>query len=173
MIESVELQDSIYAPIPQKFEAGTPHVAGAVALHAALKETFEGINNVAVAIDWALDMTSKVITDPEEIVDAQARLQDDLMQRIDKAEQRKGRRISSQEMSVLLEVTKRDFVHSNNPNRSIYALGEVVQKRDGSLWRVYNFKENGSPMFTDNLEEKIKLESDDVVDEEGLTRKRK
>lgn len=36
MIATVELAGSTYAPVPHKFEAGTPHVAGAVGLHAAL-----------------------------------------------------------------------------------------------------------------------------------------
>jgi cysteine desulfurase / selenocysteine lyase len=35
MIELVELERSTYAPIPSKFEAGTPHIAGAVGLGAA------------------------------------------------------------------------------------------------------------------------------------------
>lgn len=35
MIEFVELESSTYAPIPMKFEAGTPNVAGAVGLAAA------------------------------------------------------------------------------------------------------------------------------------------
>ena len=35
MIERVELEQSTYAPLPMKFEAGTPHIAGAVGLGAA------------------------------------------------------------------------------------------------------------------------------------------
>jgi cysteine desulfurase/selenocysteine lyase len=35
MIEWVELEKSTYAPLPNKFEAGTPHIGGAVALGAA------------------------------------------------------------------------------------------------------------------------------------------
>jgi cysteine desulfurase/selenocysteine lyase len=35
MIELVELERSTYAPLPMKFEAGTPHIAGAVGLGAA------------------------------------------------------------------------------------------------------------------------------------------
>jgi cysteine desulfurase/selenocysteine lyase len=35
MIEWVELESSTYAPLPMKFEAGTPHIAGAVGLGAA------------------------------------------------------------------------------------------------------------------------------------------
>jgi cysteine desulfurase/selenocysteine lyase len=35
MIERVELERSTWAPLPQKFEAGTPHIAGAVGLGAA------------------------------------------------------------------------------------------------------------------------------------------
>ena len=36
MIARVELERSTYAPLPKKFEAGTPHVAGAVGLGAAV-----------------------------------------------------------------------------------------------------------------------------------------
>ena len=35
MIDVVELESSTYAPLPMKFEAGTPHIAGAVGLGAA------------------------------------------------------------------------------------------------------------------------------------------
>jgi cysteine desulfurase/selenocysteine lyase len=35
MIEWVELESSTYAPLPLKFEAGTPHIAGAIGLGAA------------------------------------------------------------------------------------------------------------------------------------------
>ncbi|TNE88993.1 MAG: cysteine desulfurase [Deltaproteobacteria bacterium] len=42
MIRSVSFEKTTYAPIPAKFEAGTPHIAGAVGLGAA--------------IDWLLDL---------------------------------------------------------------------------------------------------------------------
>ncbi|MCO4747095.1 MAG: cysteine desulfurase [Proteobacteria bacterium] len=42
MIRSVSFEKSTYAPIPAKFEAGTPHIAGAVGL--------------GTAIDWLLDL---------------------------------------------------------------------------------------------------------------------
>ena len=35
MIDTVTLQDSTYAPAPMRFEAGTPHIAGAIGLGAA------------------------------------------------------------------------------------------------------------------------------------------
>jgi cysteine desulfurase/selenocysteine lyase len=37
MIEYVKEQDSTYAPLPEKFEAGTPNVEGAVGLQAAIE----------------------------------------------------------------------------------------------------------------------------------------
>src|SRR5699024_10313399 len=36
MIHTVSFQESTYAPVPQRFEAGTPNIAGAVGLGAAL-----------------------------------------------------------------------------------------------------------------------------------------
>ena len=36
MIEEVTFERSTYAPPPQRFEAGTPHIVGAVGLHAAI-----------------------------------------------------------------------------------------------------------------------------------------
>lgn len=36
MIASVRFEGTTFAPLPQKFEAGTPHIAGAVGLHAAI-----------------------------------------------------------------------------------------------------------------------------------------
>ena len=37
MIERVELERSTWAPVPRKFEAGTPHIAGAIGLGAAVR----------------------------------------------------------------------------------------------------------------------------------------
>lgn len=48
MIASVEYQRSTWAPVPQKFEAGTPHIAGVVGLGAAL-DFVESIGLDAVA----------------------------------------------------------------------------------------------------------------------------
>ena len=36
MIESVAFAGTTYAPPPQRFEAGTPHIVGAIGLHAAI-----------------------------------------------------------------------------------------------------------------------------------------
>ena len=41
MIESVSMNETIYAPYPEKFEAGTPNVAGAVALATAIDYLLE------------------------------------------------------------------------------------------------------------------------------------
>ena len=37
MIETVSEQDATFAPLPEKFEAGTPNVSGAIALKAAIE----------------------------------------------------------------------------------------------------------------------------------------
>lgn len=42
MIESVTFEKTTYAPVPAKFEAGTPDIAGAIGLHAAIRY-LEGI----------------------------------------------------------------------------------------------------------------------------------
>lgn len=47
MIEWVELETSTYAPLPNRFEAGTPHIAGAVAMGAAA-EYLAGIGRDAI-----------------------------------------------------------------------------------------------------------------------------
>ncbi|MFP4198702.1 MAG: cysteine desulfurase [Halanaerobium sp.] len=47
MIEYVKEQDSTYAPLPEKFEAGTPNVEGAVGLQAAIEYLEEiGLNKI-------------------------------------------------------------------------------------------------------------------------------
>jgi cysteine desulfurase / selenocysteine lyase len=48
MIQAVDLDHSTYAPIPHKFEAGTPNVAGAIGMAAAV-EFLEGLGRDAVA----------------------------------------------------------------------------------------------------------------------------
>jgi cysteine desulfurase/selenocysteine lyase len=47
MIRSVTFEKTIYAPIPSKFEAGTPHIAGGIGLGAAI-EYLEGIGMEAI-----------------------------------------------------------------------------------------------------------------------------
>ena len=48
MIRSVRFEGSTYAPVPQKFEAGTPNIAGTVGLGAALEWVMEiGLANIA------------------------------------------------------------------------------------------------------------------------------
>jgi cysteine desulfurase/selenocysteine lyase len=47
MIETVELERSTYAPVPNKLEAGTPHIAGAVGL-AAAADYLAGIGRDAI-----------------------------------------------------------------------------------------------------------------------------
>lgn len=49
MIEDVQLDESKWAPIPYKFEAGTPNIAGAIALATAIKYLERiGMENIAV-----------------------------------------------------------------------------------------------------------------------------
>jgi cysteine desulfurase / selenocysteine lyase len=47
MIDVVELERSTYAPLPNRFEAGTPHIAGAVGLGAAA-EYLAGVGRDAI-----------------------------------------------------------------------------------------------------------------------------
>jgi len=47
MIRSVTFEKTIYAPIPSKFEAGTPHIAGGIGLGAAI-DYLEGIGMEAI-----------------------------------------------------------------------------------------------------------------------------
>ena len=47
MIDSVTFERTTYAPPPQRFEAGTPHIVGAVGLHAAI-QWVEGIGLPAI-----------------------------------------------------------------------------------------------------------------------------
>jgi cysteine desulfurase/selenocysteine lyase len=48
MIDLVELERSTWAPLPHKFEAGTPHIAGAVGLGAAV-DFLESVGREAIA----------------------------------------------------------------------------------------------------------------------------
>ena len=47
MIEQVSFERSTYAPPPQRFEAGTPHIVGAIGMHAAVN-WIEGLSLDAV-----------------------------------------------------------------------------------------------------------------------------
>jgi cysteine desulfurase / selenocysteine lyase len=48
MIRSVTFEKTIYAPIPSKFEAGTPHIAGGIGLGAAI-DYLEGVGMEAIS----------------------------------------------------------------------------------------------------------------------------
>jgi cysteine desulfurase/selenocysteine lyase len=48
MIRSVTFEESTWSDLPAKFEAGTPHIAGAIGLHAAI-DYVEGVGIDAVA----------------------------------------------------------------------------------------------------------------------------
>jgi cysteine desulfurase/selenocysteine lyase len=65
MIEWVELEQSTYAPLPNRFEAGTPHISGAVGL-AAAAEYLAGIGRDAILahermlLGYALERMSEI-----------------------------------------------------------------------------------------------------------------
>lgn len=56
MIRSVTFEKTLYAPIPAKFEAGTPHIAGAIGLGAAI-DYLEGIGMEAIG-EYEQDLLS-------------------------------------------------------------------------------------------------------------------
>ncbi|MEM6345418.1 MAG: SufS family cysteine desulfurase [Bacteroidota bacterium] len=62
MIRRVQYQETSFAPIPQRFEAGTPHVAGAIGLGAAL-DYVQSLDRVAVLkqLDALKDYATEVL----------------------------------------------------------------------------------------------------------------
>ena len=65
MIDHVELERSTYAPLPHRFEAGTPHIAGVVGLGAAV-DFLDGVGREAIeahertVLAYALDRLREV-----------------------------------------------------------------------------------------------------------------
>ncbi len=65
MIRSVTFERTLYAPPPAKFEAGTPHIAGAIGLGAAVK-WIEGVGVARIAaheadlLEYGLDVLGRV-----------------------------------------------------------------------------------------------------------------
>lgn len=60
MIHTVSFEQSTYAPVPQRFEAGTPNIAGVVALNAAIQYVQDiGLDRIAaheqVLLDYATE----------------------------------------------------------------------------------------------------------------------
>src|SRR5690625_1016839 len=60
MIHTVSFEESTYAPVPQKFEAGTPNIAGVIGLHAAIRYVQDvGLDAIAAheaaLLDYATD----------------------------------------------------------------------------------------------------------------------
>lgn len=59
MIHTVSFEKSTYAPVPQRFEAGTPNIAGVVALDAAIKYVLSvGLDTIAKYEDYLLDIAN-------------------------------------------------------------------------------------------------------------------
>ena len=68
MIETVSFAATTYAPLPNKFEAGTPHIAGAIGLGAAVDYlTGVGMTNVGTAEDALLAHATKRFADVPEL----------------------------------------------------------------------------------------------------------
>lgn len=64
MIGSVTFERTTYAPLPQKFEAGTPNVEGALGLHAALDWVGEiGMEEIEAHEDRLLDLATSRLRD--------------------------------------------------------------------------------------------------------------
>jgi len=116
-----------------------------------------------VSIDWASDLVSQVLTLEGDIQNAEFRLKDDLMRRIDAWEDKKNGRASLSDMRKILTTAQNEFVHSVNPNRSVYALGEVIQIGD-EFRRVIGFDKKGDPKLASDLNRAIELGSDDLLD---------
>jgi cysteine desulfurase/selenocysteine lyase len=63
MIESVTFEKTTYNKLPFKFEAGTPHIAGAIGLHAALDYMHHlGVSNIAAHEHELLAYATKELT---------------------------------------------------------------------------------------------------------------
>ena len=65
MIETVRFEGSTFRMAPERFEAGTPHIAGAIALAEALKY-FQGLDHQAVA-DWESQLLNYATKQLQEI----------------------------------------------------------------------------------------------------------
>lgn len=64
MIEQVRFERTTYAPPPQKFEAGTPHIAGAVGLAAAIEYIEQlGISRISAHEQAMTDYALRILTE--------------------------------------------------------------------------------------------------------------
>lgn len=60
MIHTVSFEESTYAPVPQRFEAGTPNIAGVIALHAAIRYVQDiGLDLIAEHENLLLDYATR------------------------------------------------------------------------------------------------------------------
>ncbi len=64
MIRSVTIEETLYAPLPHKFEAGTPHIAGAIGLMAAIDYVRAiGIEAISAHERYLMEYTTKRLMD--------------------------------------------------------------------------------------------------------------
>lgn len=64
MILSVSFDNTIYSEVPFKFEAGTPHIAGAIGLGAAIDYMHDiGLDEIAAHEHHLLDLTTQKLSD--------------------------------------------------------------------------------------------------------------
>jgi cysteine desulfurase/selenocysteine lyase len=68
MIKKVSFEETTFAPLPEKFEAGTPHIAGIIAFKAAIDFVREiGLDQIAKREKSLGDMTYQMLQDIEGI----------------------------------------------------------------------------------------------------------
>ena len=64
MILSVSFDNTIYSEVPFKFEAGTPHIAGAIGLGAAIDYMLDiGLDEIAAHEHYLLELTTQKLSD--------------------------------------------------------------------------------------------------------------
>ena len=68
MIDKVSFAKTTYAPAPGRFEAGTPHIVGALGLHAAI-DYVESIGLAAIHAHETRHDTASLIEEPPSMVD--------------------------------------------------------------------------------------------------------
>ena len=108
------------------------------------------INTVVTAEGWWSDSTEQILTDPNEVIEANMRMQNQLMQEIDNQENKLDRRLRFDEIKTITDDIKTNFTFRTNQDRGTYKLGEIRQL-SGRLYRVTGYDLDGEPILNDDL----------------------
>jgi hypothetical protein len=98
----------------------------------------------------------EMITKPEDVASAKSAFTNELMDRIDIAEEKEKAALKPSDIKVIMDGVTADFVLQTNANAGTFKLGDIVEK-GGEKYKVTGKNLAGEPLYDDNLNAPISV----------------